>query len=110
MAELCAVLLAQDRIVDRETHQTLRSRLEFDILLDLYVAEHQGISPCLWDIGSATSLPSSTAHRRITDMIDRGLLLRLPPAGDRRRVGVRLSAPAKTLVERTLEALLGRDD
>jgi DNA-binding MarR family transcriptional regulator len=107
---LGASILAQDRIIDREIEHALGSRLEFNILLDLYVSEHQGASPCLWDIGSQTPLPSSTAHRKITGMIDRGLLHRLPPSGDRRRVAVELSAVGKALVEQTLNHLAERNN
>ena len=106
---LGASILAQDRIIDREIKHVLGSRLEFDILLDLYVSEHQGASPCIWDIGSQTPLPSSTAHRKITGMIGRGLLHRLPPSGDRRRVAVKLSAAGKALIEQTLNHLADRD-
>ncbi len=107
-AALCATILEQDRIIGREIQDVLGCRLEFNILLALYVAEHRGSAPCLWDIGTATSAPSSTAHRKIAGLIHSGLLQRLPPSGDRRRVAVQLSADARTLVERTLEHLVER--
>jgi DNA-binding MarR family transcriptional regulator len=107
-ADLSATILAQDQIIDRETGHVLSGRLEFDILLALYLAEHQGSSPCLSDICSATSAPFSTAHRKITGMIDRGLLRRSPPSSDRRRAVVQLGAGAKALVERTLGHLVER--
>ena len=106
VAAFCATLLAQDRVIDRETRHMLASRLEFDMLLDLYVAEQRGSSPCLWDLACATSLPSSTAHRRLSGMIRRGVLRRLAPSVDRRRVDVRLSADAKALVEHTIDRLV----
>jgi DNA-binding MarR family transcriptional regulator len=106
--ELCATLLAQDRIIERHIKSILGTRLEFDILMDLYIAESRGFRPCLWDIGSATPLPSSTAHRRITGMIRSGLLSRVPSTGDRRRVSVRLSENAKVLTETTLDHRVDR--
>lgn len=98
-------ILAQDRQIASDTALLIGSRLEFDMLLDLYLAECGGEARCVWDVCAGSPAPISTAHRKIGGMVERGLVRRLPPSGDRRRVTLALSDEARALLIQVLVRL-----
>jgi hypothetical protein len=98
MVESCRAILALDRRVDARLRAAHLSRLDLDMLLDLLVTEHDGGSPCLWDVCQAASAPFSTAHRHLAVMIDRDLVKRLDPNRDWRRITIRCTDQAKLLL------------
>ena len=105
-AALCRAVLMFDQSVDKHIRAERLSRIDLDMLFDLYVAEHDGCFRCLWDVCQAVPAPFSTAYRRLCSMIDRGLVVRAAPDGDWRRVIIYCSADAKML----LAALTARLD
>jgi hypothetical protein len=60
----------------------------WDMLLDLYIAHHEGRSVQIWSLCVASNIPTSTAHRKIGEMVDAGILMRGQAGG---RVMVSLS-------------------
>lgn len=82
-----------------------------DMLLDLYVSQSEGQDTYVWSLCMATSAPLSTAHRKITDLEQRGLLALEPGLTDRRRVGVQLTQEGEAVVVslvQCFETILGR--
>ena len=77
MVGLCRTILASDQCIDLEIRRARLNRLDFDMLLDLYIAEHDGQSRCLWDVCQAAIGPFSSAHRRLSVLIKNGFVLRL---------------------------------
>lgn len=53
----------------------------WDILLDLYLAERAGNPVQIWSLCIAANVPTSTAHRKITEMVEQGLLARSMDGG-----------------------------
>jgi hypothetical protein len=92
------MILAIDQSIEPRLRSAGLTRLDFDMLLDLYVSEHEKRDRCLWDVCQAASGPFSTAHRRLSVMIERGAVIRQAPNGDWRRVVVRLSDDTKLLL------------
>lgn len=62
----------------------------WDMLLDLYIAHHEGRAVSIWSLCVASNIPTSTAHRKIGEMVDAGILVRGSVGG---RVMMSLSAP-----------------
>jgi DNA-binding MarR family transcriptional regulator len=98
------MILALDQMIEPTLRTAALTRTDFDMLLDLYLAEQDGRCICMWDVCHAASAPFSTAHRRLTAMIVRGLVIRMAPRGDWRRVIIGLSADARALIEEVISA------
>lgn len=77
----------------------------WDILLDLYVAQHRGIPVYISDACVAAGLPATTALRKIQTMTRRGLLERVLDKADRRRVSVTITDKAVHMIEGWLRLL-----
>ena len=66
----------------------------WDMLLDLFAAELEGIQVSVSSLCIAAAVAPTTALRWITRMVDAGLMMRVADAGDRRRAFVALSERA----------------
>lgn len=108
VASACRAILAVDQIIEMALRKAELSRPDFDMLLDIHVAELEGRSICMWDVCQTAAIPFSTAHRRLSVMVDRGLVERLAPRGDWRRVIVGLSADARAIINTITAALNSR--
>jgi uncharacterized membrane-anchored protein len=97
-AQICRGLIAERKRVGVHLGFDLCPAPVWDILLDLFLAEQADRPVQIWSLCVAANVPSSTAHRKISDMINRGLLVRSLTGS---RVMVRL-APTTVL---SLEAL-----
>ena len=97
--EFCRRVLALDQHINPRLRSARLTRLDFDLLLDLYTTEQDGGSACLWDVCQAASAPYSTAHRHLTVLIKRGLLARAGDDRDWRRILVQCTGAAKALIE-----------
>ena len=79
----------------------------WDMLLDLFLAHHEGRDVYLWPLCMAANTPLSTAHRKINEMERQGLLVRTAAARDRRRIGVAISAQGLATVTSLLDRIEG---
>lgn len=103
---LCRMLIQIRKAVGDSLGFTLCPNPVWDMLLDLYVAHHEQRDLYLWPLCIAANTPLSTAHRKITEMEKKGLLVRTLHDRDRRRVRVRLTTQSMV----TIAALLDRID
>lgn len=111
-ARLCAGLLTSARRLLRE--RRLRERMfdgtEFgepawDILLNLYIAHHEGKLVSVSSLCIAAGVPATTALRWISTMEVRGQLRRHRDPIHKRRMFMSLSADALSAMDRYLTAL-----
>ena len=63
----------------------------WDILLDLAAARSERRQVCVTSLCIAAGVPATTALRWISQMVDSGLLMRIPDPHDRRRAHIALS-------------------
>ena len=63
----------------------------WDILLDLAAAKADGRQVCVTSLCIAAGVPATTALRWIGQMVDSGLLLRVPDPADKRRAHIELA-------------------
>ena len=103
---LCRALIQIRRAIGDSLGFTLCPNPIWDMLLDLYVAQHEARDVYLWPLCMAANTPLSTAHRKIGEMEKQGLLARAISGRDRRRIGIKLTDQGMT----TITALLDRID
>lgn len=77
----------------------------WDILLDLYLAELEERPIYLWQSCVASNIPISSAHRKISNMIESGIVERTGLASDRRRVDIALTPATRGNMHRLVDAL-----
>ena len=74
-----------------------------DMLLYLYIREHDGRTTSLSALWGASNVAYSTARRCVTAMEERGVVQRFPDPSDGRRYLVGLTPRAHQLIEAGLE-------
>jgi|UPI0004011838 DNA-binding MarR family transcriptional regulator len=89
--ELCRQLIAERKLVGAQLGFDLCPAPTWDMLLDLYLAHHEGRKTYLWSLCMAAHVPTSSAHRKITELVKKGLLTRSADGDDGRRVSVGLT-------------------
>jgi len=77
----------------------------WDMLLDLYAAELEGLRVSVSSLCIAAAVAPTTALRWITRMTDLGLLVRKPDPADRRRAFLAMSGQARTGMRNYLTAV-----
>lgn len=77
----------------------------WDMLLDLYAAELEGLKVSVSSLCIAAAVAPTTALRWITRMTDLGLLQRKPDPADRRRAFMVMSGQARTAMRNYLAAV-----
>jgi predicted transcriptional regulator len=77
-----------------------------DMLVDLYISEGEGRDVYLWSLCMAAGIPVSTAHRKVADLEREGLVTRDEPLGDRRRVGVSMTAKGRRVIDAMLDRFI----
>jgi DNA-binding MarR family transcriptional regulator len=85
----------------------------WDILLDLYVAEQSGRALALSTVGALAGVPQTTAFRWMSQLLERGYIMRRADPNDARRGFIHLSPTGQTLLEALLTDVspgLMRDD
>lgn len=61
----------------------------YEMLLELYVAHHEGREVSVSDLALAVDIPSTTGLRKLETLEAEGLVYRLPDRQDRRRIWVK---------------------
>lgn len=89
--ELCRQLIGERKLVGAQLGFDLCPAPTWDMLLDLYLAHHEGRKTYLWSLCMAAHVPTSSAHRKITELVKKGLLTRSADGDDGRRVSVGLT-------------------
>lgn len=77
------------------------------MLLDLYIRASEQRKVTVSDACIASRAPATTAQRWITDLVERGVILRTSDPADRRRSYVTLSADAFAQMSRYLAGIAG---
>ena len=77
----------------------------WDMLLDLMLARLDGKQVSVSSLCIAANVPSTTALRRLDELIAASLVERVPDADDRRRIHVRLTDAAVQRIERYLDQI-----
>ena len=99
----CRKLIRQRRHLARQLEQTSRDRPILDMLLDLYLSELEGRDVC--QSGIATRASRASAHRHVTLLVERGLVVRhVDPADQRRRI-VKLTASTRRALDHCIDTL-----
>ena len=80
----------------------------WDMLLDLALSEATGRSISVTSLCIASGAPTTTALRRIDDLVEADLLERTPDPADRRRILVRLTPAGHERMHRFLERQASR--
>ncbi|PZR47880.1 MAG: MarR family transcriptional regulator [Stutzerimonas stutzeri] len=84
----CRILIKARRRIVACLGTRLSTMPAWDMLLDLYIARHEGRAITIWSLCLTADVPASTAHRKIGEMIDAGVLVRAHRGG---RVSISLS-------------------
>ena len=77
----------------------------WDILLDLAAARSERAQVCVTSLCIAAGVPATTALRWIAQMVDTGLLMRIPDPADRRRAHIALTDGTTDLMARYFAAV-----
>ena len=88
-------------------HKSLFAEPAWDMLLDLYIQRHHGLSVSIHSLCVAAAVPQTTALRWIGKLEASGLIERLPCRQDNRVVHVTLSEKALAPMELYLRGQLG---
>ena len=112
--DMCRALIRQRRLIGDSLGFQLCPDPAWDILIDLYLAHHEGRAAYLWQSCVAANIPISSAHRKIGELIAEGLIERTAAMADKRRIGIRLSSAyverLDILMDRLVGSEIGRQD
>lgn len=104
-AALCRAILAARKRIGRAFGMDLFGDPASDMLLDLYLREHDGLATSLTSLWGAAGAAYGTARRALTIMEGRGLITREADPNDGRRTLVRLTVEARRQVEGALDLI-----
>lgn len=79
------------------------------ILLDLYVHTAEDRRVCISDACIAARVPSTTALRHIGELVEQGVVERIPDPQDRRRTHLKLTARTFVSMSQYLSRIVGID-
>ncbi|CAN5497430.1 hypothetical protein BH10PSE12_BH10PSE12_08000 [soil metagenome] len=105
---ICRLLIAERTLVGAHFGFDATPSPTWDVLLDLYLAHQEGRTIYLWSLCVAANIPMSSAHRKITELVDKGWLCRSADQGDGRRVTVGLTPPTLDRLDLLLDAFRDR--
>ena len=100
---ICQVLMHERKRIGVHLGFELCPSPTWDVLLDLYRARQTTPAVQIWSLCMAANIPASTAHRRISGMIEQGILLRSHAGG---RVMVGLSADCVQKLDRVVDDMV----
>lgn len=105
-ADLCRAILAARKRAGRAFGNDLISDPASEMLLDLYVREHEGLTTSITSFWGAASSALGTARRSLTMMERRGFVVRTGDPNDGRRALVQLTPSAREQLEECFEVIL----
>ena len=100
---ICQLLVHERKRIGVHLGFALCPSPTWDVLLDLYRVRQTTPAIQIWSLCMAANIPASTAHRRISEMIEQGILLRSHAGG---RVMVSLSADYIQKLNRVLDDMV----
>ena len=95
--------IAARRLRDKTFPFDLSGDVYWTILLDMYLAHLEQRNDSISSVGIASGAPSTTALRHIRQLTDRGLIERYADPDDGRRVLIRLTTEASTMMDRVFD-------
>jgi len=98
--QICRLLMNERKRIGSHIGFDLCPAPVWDILLALYLARRTTPAIQIWSLCIAANIPTSTAHRRITEMIEQDILVRSTMGG---RVMVSLSTNYTAKLDRLLD-------
>lgn len=104
--DLCRAILAAHKRAGRAFGNDLISDPASEMLLDLYVREHEGLTTSITCFWGAASSALGTARRSLTMMERRGFVVRTGDPSDGRRALVKLTPSAREQLEECFEVIL----
>lgn len=103
--EMCRRLIASRKIVGDRLGYGMCSSPILDMLLELFVATHEGRPAYSWSLCMFAHVPISTALRKMEAMEQEGMVIREKACRDRRRIQVYLTPEGRSAVEGLLDRL-----
>lgn len=97
--ELCRQLIAERKMIGAQLGFDLCPSPTWDMLLDLYLAHHEGRKTYVWSLCMAAHVPTTSAHRKIAELAAKGWLRRGPDREDGRRIAVELTFESLTRLD-----------
>lgn len=94
------------RIRERYFDPGLFADPTWEMLLELAISDLEDNKVTVTSLCAAASVPYATAYRRVTQMIDNGMLIRLPDSEDRRRVHIVMTPETREKLNRVLDELI----
>ncbi len=91
------------RLRDKTFPFDLSGDVCWTILLDMYLSHLEQRADSISSVGIASGAPSTTALRHIRQLTDRGLIERYADPDDGRRVLIRLTGEAATMMDRVFD-------
>lgn len=104
--DMCRKLIASRKIVGDRLGYGMCSSPILDMLLELFVATHEGRSAYSWSLCMFAHVPISTALRKMETMEQEGMVIREKAGRDRRRIQVCLTPEGLAAVEGVLDRLV----
>lgn len=102
---ICRRLIRERRLVKDMLGTALCANPNWDMLLDLYLAELEHRSLYQSALCLAAHIPESSAHRWTVKLAEQGVLLRRIDPEDRRRVSVSLAPATAAALHRIMERI-----
>lgn len=102
---LCRRLIAERQYINRFMTKRFHSNADFSMLLAVYLAEAESRDTYQWEVAQAGTIASSTAHRKLGEMIQLGLLARKRTVVDRRLVCLVLADETRVMLDALLDRL-----
>ncbi len=104
--DICKRMVAMRKIVGVSLGYSLCPNPVWDMLLDLYLADHDHRAVFMLSLCGAANIPSSTAQRKIVEMEKAGWLRRESRNTDRRCIEVKLTPDGTWLVNSLLDGMI----
>ena len=101
----CETLVSERRLIGRHVGFKLCADPVWDMLLDLYLAEHRGRAISLTSLSGASNVAPTTALRSLKLLTSEGWLVRNGDPHDARRIHVALAPGARFTIERLLDEI-----
>lgn len=106
--EVCRLLVSMRVVLGDALGFSVCANPIWDMLLDLYLARHEGREVYLWPLCIASHCPLSTAYRKVSFMEKRGLVVRLNATRNKRRINVAMTDQGQEIMDGILDRMTDR--